>query len=189
MTALPVTSTPRGGYDVDPPREGNVTDGSAAWLSSTPSASSLAAFRQAVDLALIAELRQRLRRGHRIREHDRQGRHTARVSATRHGRPAAPASRLQLRSCYIRSMTEIAARELRNHTAEVLRRVEAGEQVTITSRGRPVAELIGVRSVRRRPIARAELVRRLGAAQADPGLRSDLAVLAGETTDDLGPIR
>lgn len=85
-------------------------------------------------------------------------------------------------------MGEIATRELRNHTAEVIRRVEAGEEVTITSRGRPVAELIGVRAVRRRPIARAELVRRLGAAQADPGLRDDLALLAGETTDDLGPI-
>ena len=94
-----------------------------------------------------------------------------------------------LRDCYIRSMTEIAARELRNHTADVLRRVEAGKQVTITSRGRPVAELTPVSAMRRRPIARAELAKRLGRTQADPGLRQDLAALAGETTDDLGPIR
>lgn len=94
-----------------------------------------------------------------------------------------------LHKCYIRRMTEIAARDLRNRTADVLRRVEAGEPVTITSRGRPVAELIPLRDRRRRPIARAELVRRLGIAQADPGLRGDLAVLAGDTTDDLGPIR
>jgi prevent-host-death family protein len=86
-------------------------------------------------------------------------------------------------------MTEIAARDLRNHTADVLRRVEAGEHLTITSRGRPVAELISVQPKRRRPIARAELLRRLGVAQADPGLRDDLALLAGDTTDDLGPIR
>lgn len=86
-------------------------------------------------------------------------------------------------------MSEIAARELRNNTADVLRRVEAGEQVTITSRGRPVAELTPVRAVRRSPIAREELVRRLGRAQADSGLRDDLAVLAGESTDDLGPVR
>lgn len=86
-------------------------------------------------------------------------------------------------------MVEIAARELRNHTAEVLRRVEAGEPVTVTSRGRPVAELTPVRGVRRRPISPQELLRRLGRAQADPGLRADLAVLAGDTTDDLGPIR
>jgi len=86
-------------------------------------------------------------------------------------------------------MSEIAARELRNHTADVLRRVQAGEQVTITSRGRPVARLVPVLPLRRRPIPRAELLRRLEAAQADPGLREDLAALAGESTEDLGPIR
>ncbi len=86
-------------------------------------------------------------------------------------------------------MSEIAARELRNNTADVLRRVQAGEQVTITTRGRPVAELTPVRTQRRRPITRVELTRRLGRTQADPALREDLAVLAGDTTDDLGPIR
>jgi len=86
-------------------------------------------------------------------------------------------------------MTEIAARDLRNRTADVLRRVAAGEPVTITSRGRPIAQLVPVREQRRRPIARAELARRLAVAQADAGLRDELAVLAGETTDDLGPIR
>ena len=86
-------------------------------------------------------------------------------------------------------MAEIAARDLCNRTADVLRRVAAGEEVIITSRGRPVAELIPVRTLRRRPIPRAELVRRLSVAQADPGLRDDLAGLAGDTTDDLGPIR
>lgn len=85
-------------------------------------------------------------------------------------------------------MSEVAARELRNHTADVLRRVEAGEQVTITSRGRPVAQLTPVRPLRRRPIARDELVRRLKATQADAGLRRDLAELAGESTDELGPV-
>lgn len=86
-------------------------------------------------------------------------------------------------------MIEIATRELRNRTADVLRRVEAGEPVTITSRGRPVAELTPVRTARRRPISRAELTRRLRRTQADSGLREDLALLAGDTTDDLGPIR
>ncbi len=86
-------------------------------------------------------------------------------------------------------MSEVAARELRNNTGEVLRRVEAGEQVIITSRGRPVAELVPVRAARRTPITRAELVRRLATSQADAGLRAQLAVLAGDTTDDLGPIR
>ena len=86
-------------------------------------------------------------------------------------------------------MPDVAARELRNRTADVLRRVEAGEHLTITSRGRAVAELIPVRAVRRRPIRRAELIGRLGVAQADSQLREELAVLSGDTTDDLGPIR
>lgn len=86
-------------------------------------------------------------------------------------------------------MTEIAARELRNRTAEVLRRVAGGEPVTITSRGRPVAKLMPIREDHRHPMTRDELVRLLGRAQADPGLREELERLAGDTTDDLGPIR
>ncbi len=86
-------------------------------------------------------------------------------------------------------MTEVAAGEPRNRTADVLRTVEAGEQVTITSSGRPVARLTPVPAERRRPIARAELARRMGRVQADSGLREDLAELAGDTTDGLRPIR
>jgi prevent-host-death family protein len=84
---------------------------------------------------------------------------------------------------------EIASRELRNDTAGVLRRVQAGARVTVTVNGRPVAELVPVQTSRRRWIGRAELVGRLRRAQADPGLRADLARLAGDTTDDLGPVR
>lgn len=83
---------------------------------------------------------------------------------------------------------EIAARELRNSTADVLRRVEAGDEIVITTRGKPVAALVPLAQERRRWLPRAELVRRLAVAQADPGLRADLARLAGETTDDLGPL-
>lgn len=86
-------------------------------------------------------------------------------------------------------MTEIASRELRNDTAGVLRRVEAGESLTVTSNGRPVAQLVPVPRRRRTWLSREELIRILEEAQADPGLRDDLRELAGETTDDLGPIR
>lgn len=86
-------------------------------------------------------------------------------------------------------MTEIASRELRNDTAGVLRRVEAGESLTVTSNGRPVAQLVPVPRRRRTWLSREELIRILDEAQADPGLRDDLRELAGETTDDLGPIR
>jgi hypothetical protein len=41
---------------------------------------------------------------------------------------------------------------------------------------------------RRGWLPRGELIRRLAVARADPGLREDLARLAGETTDDLGPL-
>jgi prevent-host-death family protein len=84
---------------------------------------------------------------------------------------------------------EIASRELRNDTAGVLRRVQAGERMTVTVNGRPVAELVPVQRGRRSWIRRDELVDRLRRAQADPGLRADLARLAGDDTDDLGPIR
>lgn len=86
-------------------------------------------------------------------------------------------------------MVRIATRELRNDTAGVLRRVQAGEEVVITVKGEPVAQLISLTVRRRRPIPGVELLRRLDGGQADPGLRDDLAWLAGDTTDDLGPIR
>jgi prevent-host-death family protein len=86
-------------------------------------------------------------------------------------------------------MSEVASRDLRNDTAGVLKRVQAGEDVVITVNGRAVARLVPIQPARRRWLPRAELVRRLEHAQADPGLREDLARLAGDTTDDLGEIR
>ena len=86
-------------------------------------------------------------------------------------------------------MATVATRDLRNHTAAVLRRVEAGEEIIITVNGKPVAQLVPLPSSGRRWVRRADLARRLRSAQADPGLRRDLARLAGETTDDLPPIR
>lgn len=86
-------------------------------------------------------------------------------------------------------MSEVASRELRNDTAGVLRRVQAGEEVVITVNGKPVVQLVPLQETRRRWLPRAELTRRLHGAQADPGLREDLARLAGDTTEQLGPIR
>lgn len=85
-------------------------------------------------------------------------------------------------------MSDVASRELRNDTAGVLRRVQAGEEITITVKGRPVAALTPVRPHRRRWLSKSEFLARLPMAQADPGLRDDLAALAGDTTDDLGPV-
>lgn len=79
-------------------------------------------------------------------------------------------------------MGEIASRELRNDTRGVLRRVEAGEDVTITVDGRAVAVLRPLET-RSRWVPRDRFVARL--KQADPGLGLDLRELAPEMTDDL----
>ena len=86
-------------------------------------------------------------------------------------------------------MSEVASRELRNNTAGVLKRVQSGEDVVITVHGRGVARLVPLRSAPRRWISRDELISLLTRSRADAGLRKDLAVLAPDTTDDLGPIR
>jgi prevent-host-death family protein len=86
-------------------------------------------------------------------------------------------------------MVTVASRELRNDTAGVLRRVASGEDVVITVNGRPVAHLVAVSEPRRRWLGRGDLVSRLRRAQADPGMRDDLDRVAGESTEDLGPIR
>lgn len=83
-------------------------------------------------------------------------------------------------------MSIIASRDLRNHTADVLRQVADGTPVTITVNGRPVAEIGPVRTARSRFLTKADLIELVMNAQADPGLTVDLERLAGETTDDLG---
>jgi prevent-host-death family protein len=92
-------------------------------------------------------------------------------------------------SCYIRSMTEIAARDLRNSTADVLRRAESGEEIIITVKGRQSVRLVPVQREHRRWYSAAELVSKLRHCQADPGLRDYLAKLPGNTIEDLGPIQ
>ena len=72
-------------------------------------------------------------------------------------------------------MAEVPSRDLRNNSAAVLRRVEEGEDIEITVRGRPVAALVPPPRARRHWPGRAELVRRPRIDQADPGLRDDLA--------------
>ena len=54
-------------------------------------------------------------------------------------------------------MDTVTIRDLRNHGGEVVGRVEAGEHVTVTRDGRPVAEL---RPLRARGISAAALLER-----------------------------
>ena len=82
-------------------------------------------------------------------------------------------------------MTTVPSRELRNRTRAVLDRIAAGERLTVTVDGRPVAELTPVGD-RPRWISRSRFLDAIVSAQADPGLASDLREIAGrETTDDL----
>ena len=81
-------------------------------------------------------------------------------------------------------MTEVASRELRNHTRALLDRVADGEHITITVHGRPVAELTPL-AQRPRWMSRDRFIREVLPHQADPGLADDLASLTDETTDDL----
>ena len=86
-------------------------------------------------------------------------------------------------------MSTVASRDLRNHTAEVLRQVADGARVTVTVNGTPVAEIIPIPALRRASMSKRDLIVLLANHQADPGLSNDLAALAGETTDDLDAIR
>jgi prevent-host-death family protein len=73
--------------------------------------------------------------------------------------------------------TDVPQRQLRNNTAELLRRVEAGERLRITVHGHPVAELVPVE--RTGPfVPFDEIVRELrGLMRADDRLDDELREL------------
>jgi len=81
-------------------------------------------------------------------------------------------------------MADVSARELRNHVRTVLRRVEAGERLRVTIRGRPVAELVPI-AESPRSMSWDAFLNESDRWRADPGLARDLADLLPETTDDV----
>jgi prevent-host-death family protein len=56
---------------------------------------------------------------------------------------------------------EISIRELKNRLSEYLRLVAAGEEVVVTSRGKPVARLLPPRARRRPPTPEQEAIAQL----------------------------
>jgi len=79
-------------------------------------------------------------------------------------------------------MSDVSARDLRNHTAEVLRRVEAGERLRVNVNRRPVAELVPLtRPVWSTGPAMERVVRE---ASADAGLLRDLAGVRRQTVEE-----
>lgn len=77
----------------------------------------------------------------------------------------------------------VSVRELRNHVSDVLRRVEAGERITVTVDRRPVAELVPLR--RRRGVPLAEATEIVSRHPADRELLRELRTLLPESTDDV----
>jgi prevent-host-death family protein len=76
---------------------------------------------------------------------------------------------------------DVSVRELRNHTAEVLRRVESGERLRVTVDRRPVAELAPL-PARDTWVPRQRVLDAL--TQADAALRDELAVALPDTVDE-----
>jgi prevent-host-death family protein len=73
-------------------------------------------------------------------------------------------------------MDQVSVRDLRNHGGDVLDRVEAGERLTVTRNGKPVAELVPLAG---RALTRDELLRRARSLPpVDPTeLRADIDAL------------
>jgi prevent-host-death family protein len=78
-------------------------------------------------------------------------------------------------------MADVSSRDLRNHTADVLRRVEAGERLRISVNRRPVAELVPLD--RPRWASGAAIERLIQEASADAALADDLAAVRDQVVE------
>ncbi|MDA8359904.1 MAG: type II toxin-antitoxin system prevent-host-death family antitoxin [Actinomycetota bacterium] len=79
---------------------------------------------------------------------------------------------------------EIGVRDLRNRTSQVTDIVRAGERVVLTVHGEAVADIVP-HAQRSRWVPGDLLRRELVQQAADPGVRDDLDLLAGNTLDEL----
>ncbi len=84
------------------------------------------------------------------------------------------------------SHMEIGVRDLRNHTAEVVERVQRGESLTLTVNRRPVADIVP-HARRPRAMRAADVIGIRERHGADPELFRTLDELAGGTVDELWP--
>jgi len=79
---------------------------------------------------------------------------------------------------------EIGVRDLRNRTGQVIDAVKAGERVTLTVHGEPIADIVP-HGLRTRWLAGASLREQLHGRAADPGLQGELDELTGQTLEVL----
>jgi prevent-host-death family protein len=87
-------------------------------------------------------------------------------------------------NCATLSHMEVGVRDLRNRTSQVIDAVKAGQQVTLTVHGEPVADIVPHRR-RVRWLSGAFLRNELAERAADAQLAADLDDLVGQTLDDL----
>lgn len=78
----------------------------------------------------------------------------------------------------------VGVRALRNQTSQVIDAVQAGERVTLTVHGQPVADIVPHQR-RTRWLSGPNLKRELQTRAAEPDLTRDLNELAGHTLDEL----
>ena len=79
---------------------------------------------------------------------------------------------------------EVGVRGLRNRTGQVIDAVKAGQSVTLTVHGEPVADIVPHRR-RVRWLSGEHLRNELAECAADASLTAELDDLAGQTLDDL----
>ena len=79
---------------------------------------------------------------------------------------------------------EVGVRDLRNRTSYVIDAVKAGERVTLTVHGEPIADIVPHRR-RARWLSGERLSTELAERSADAQLTEELHDLAGQTLDDL----
>lgn len=82
------------------------------------------------------------------------------------------------------SHVDVGVRDLRNDTSRVVDALRAGERITLTVRGEPIADIVP-HGGRTRWLSGAVLQDQLAHRSADPGLTTDLADVAGQTLADL----
>lgn len=87
-------------------------------------------------------------------------------------------------TCATLSHMEIGVRDLRNRTTQIIDAVRAGERVTLTVHGEPVADIVP-HGRRTRWLPGAPLRDQLLDRAADAGLARELDALAGQTLDQL----
>ena len=82
------------------------------------------------------------------------------------------------------SHMDVGVRDLRNHTGRVIDAVQAGERVTLTVRGEPIADIVP-HARRARWLSGEELRTQRASRAADPALTRQHEELAGQTLDKL----